>query len=476
MDIPYLKALEDYRDAEPLRLHTPGHKGKNADPILAKLFPDALALDIPAITGINDLPLEVAEQLAADVWGAEKTWFLVNGASQGNHLACLAVKQLGGKVLMQRNVHLSLIHGLILSDVEPVLIQPETDVELGLTRYLTTTILEENLQRHPEATAVFISSPSYYGICSDVRKLAEVAHAHGAALIVDEAWGAHFTFSPLLPESALAAGADLVISSTHKMLGSLTGSAMLHLGKNSLLPIEYIERVLPLIESTSPSPLLRLSLDTSRAYMQAHAAQLVESSLPEMKKLRAEINAQPGLHVFGEELVGCYGVAAIDPFHVAIDVAAMPFDGFALAKFMLEEGVSVEAAESSVVVLLFNINEEVGSAGERVLEVLRLASREPNSLPAKKQKRLPLPLSWGELVMHPRTAFFSLTEQVRLGESADRVSAETITVYPPGVPMVIPGEKITAAVLAYIETVMEKGGSVRGVSIKGEDVFVRVVS
>ena len=234
---PYLDALRAYAARSPGRFHVPGHKGgAAADPVLAEAFGErALELDIPALTegidaGPEPTPFQRAQELAAQAWGAARTWFLINGASQGNHAACVALAQGGEQVVVQRNVHSSTIDGLVVSGLRPVFVAPEIDPELGIAHCVTPEALDRALAGSPGAVGAMVVSPTYFGAVADVQGLAGVAHRHGVPLVVDEAWGAHLAFGPSLPRHALACGADLVVSSTHKIIGSFTQSAMLHLG------------------------------------------------------------------------------------------------------------------------------------------------------------------------------------------------------------------------------------------------------
>src|SRR5438046_5280144 len=244
-ETPYLDARCEYARRDPARLHVPGHKGgPGADEgLLRALGERALSLDIPALTWGIDLggdptPIERAQRLAAAEWGAARTWFLINGASQGSLAAALAVAHHGEDVVLQRNVHSSTIDALVLSGLRPTFAAPEVDPELGIAHCLSADALERALAATPAAVGAWVVSPTYFGAVADVRALAAVAHRHDVPLIVDEAWGAHLAFHEELPEHALAAGADLVISSTHKIVGSLTQSAMLHLGPTSPARIE----------------------------------------------------------------------------------------------------------------------------------------------------------------------------------------------------------------------------------------------
>jgi lysine decarboxylase len=269
-EAPYLDAIVAYARRHPGRFHVPGHKGgEGADPALVEaLGGAAFEYDIPAgLEGIDvglDSPFQRAQRLAAEAWGAQRSWFLISGASQGNHAACLALRHSGRNVIAQRNIHSSTVDGIILAGLEPFFIAPELDPELGVAHGLSPGSLAQALDREPHAVAAFTVSPTYFGAVADVAGLAEVAHERGVPLVVDEAWGAHLRFSPLLPESALECGADLVLSSAHKLVGSLTQSAILHLGRGSSIDEDVVDRCVTLTESTSPSALLTASLDAAR--------------------------------------------------------------------------------------------------------------------------------------------------------------------------------------------------------------------
>src|SRR3984893_5285932 len=278
-DTPYLDALREDAGRKPARLHVPGHKGgPGADPGLVEAIGEqALSLDIPALTygidlGSDPTPFERAQRLAAEAWGAKRAWFLVNGASQGNLAAGLALAHHGDEVVVQRNAHSSAIDALVLSGLRPTFAAPELDPELGIAHCLSPETLDAALAATPGAVGAWVVSPTYFGAAADVRALVAGGHEHRVPLIVDEAWGAHMAFHEDLPEHALAAGADLVISSTHKIVGSLTQSAMLHLGAaaGGLIEENIVDRAVTLTESTSPSSLLCGSLDAARRQAAVH--------------------------------------------------------------------------------------------------------------------------------------------------------------------------------------------------------------
>ncbi len=269
---PYLEALRAHAALDPERLYVPGHKGgAAADPELREAIGEkALALDIPALTPGIDVgppdptPFQEAQRLAAEAWGAERTWFLGNGASQANHVALLALAHAGDRVVVQRNAHSSTVDGCILAGLTPRFVSPEVDPDRGIAHCLAPETLDRALADTPDAVGATAVSPTYFGAVADVAALAEVAHSHGVPLVVDEAWGAHLTFHPELPAPALSLGADMVVSSTHKIVGSLTQSAMVHLGAGGRIEASVVDRAVTLGESTSPNSLLFASLDAAR--------------------------------------------------------------------------------------------------------------------------------------------------------------------------------------------------------------------
>jgi lysine decarboxylase len=268
---PYLDAVVAYGFRGSGRFHVPGHKGgPGADPGLRHaLGDDALMVDIPqdirgVDTGPEPTPYQRAERLAAEAYGAARTWFLTNGATQGNHALALALAPLGTTVVVQRNAHASLVDGLVLSGGRPHFVAPAYDEEMGMAHGVTPEALAAALAEADEPKAAFIVSPTYYGMVADVVACARVAHDAGVALVVDQSWGPHFGFHPDLPAGALQHGADAVVTSTHKIVGSLTQSAMLHVSDSGRVDPERVARVLRLLRSTSPSSLLMASLDAER--------------------------------------------------------------------------------------------------------------------------------------------------------------------------------------------------------------------
>lgn len=467
---PYLDALRAYADRDPGRLHVPGHKGgPGADPALrAAIGDDALRMDIPALThgvdvGPAPTPFEEAQRLAAEAWGARRTWFLINGASQGNLVACLALAHLGPEVVVQRNVHSSTIDGLVLSGLRPTFVAPELDPELRVAHCVTPEALDRALGATPRAVAAMVVSPTYFGAVADVRALAAVAHAHGVVLVADEAWGAHLAFHERLPEHALAAGADLCISSTHKITSSLTQSAMLHLGEGGRLDEHVVDRAVTLIESTSPSSLLGASLDAARRQAAVHGRELLEETMAAMAEARAAVRGIPELDVLDERIAGRPGVHGFDPLRLAVDVRGTGRTGYEIAPFMREQDdLNVELYGENVIVTVFGMGEPAGPQVGRLIRGLRRAVEALDVPRDREAEDFAPPPPWGELVLSPREAFLGPQEVVPAARAAGRVAAESLAAYPPGIPNVLPGERLTAETLAYIQQALEQGGMLRG--------------
>lgn len=467
---PYVDALLAYADLEPGRFQVPGHKGgAGADPAMRELVGEVgLRNDVPSITegvdiGPEPTPFQQAQQLAAEAWGAQRSWFLVNGASQGNHSACLALAHGGNRVVVQRNVHSSVIDGLVLSGMRPTFVAPQLDAELGIAHGLTPESLAAALEETPGAVAAMVVSPTYFGACADVAALAAVAHERGVPLVVDEAWGAHLHFHPALPDDALAGGADLVVSSTHKIVGSLTQAAMLHLGRGGRIDPAVVDRCVSLVETTSPSGLLAGSLDAARRQAYVHGAELLEETLSAVAATREEIAAIPGLAVLDESMVGRPGIAGWDPLRLAVDVRGTGSTGYRLAKTAFEESrVDIELHSENVVVAIFGLGEPAAAAGERLVAALREAASQLEAGPGPAHEKLAPPPPWGELVMTPREAFLGPQEVIPFDSAAGRVAAEGLAAYPPGIPNVLPGERLSAETLDYIRESVAHGGHVRG--------------
>jgi lysine decarboxylase len=313
----------------------------------------------------------------------------------------------------------------------------------------------------------WVVSPTYFGAVADVRALAEVAHGRDVPLIVDEAWGAHMAFHEDLPEHALSAGADLVISSTHKIVGSLTQSAMLHLGwgAGELISEDAVDRAVTLTESTSPSSLLTASLDAARRQAAVHGRELLGRTMQVLANTRREIRAIDGLDVLDERLAGRAGVFAYDPLRLAVDVRGVAASGYELALLLRDIGdINLELYGQNVIVAVFGMGERALPEASRLVQALRTAVERVGLDPSGACTSFAAPPPWGELAMTPREAYLGAQEVIPASQAAGRIVAESLASYPPGIPNVLPGERLTAGTLAYVQRTLELGGSVRGAS------------
>jgi arginine decarboxylase len=491
-EAPYLDAVVSYVRREPGRLHIPGHKGYGADPgLIAALGEAAVLHDVPAgIEGIDvgpePTPFQRAQLLAADAWGARRSWFLLNGASGGNHAICMTLAHATGnlvtgpadrgQVVVQRNVHSSIIDGLVLSGLRPSFVAPEIDPELGIAHCVNPEALDAALSAAPDAVAAMLVSPTYFGAVARVAELAEVAHSHHVPLVVDEAWGSHLYFHDQLPPGALRGGADLVLSSTHKIVGSLTQSAILHLGDGGRVDEDVIDRSVTLVESTSPNALLTASLDAGRRFAATRGQELLGETLETLARTRERVREIPGLDVLDERLAGRTSVAAWDPLRLSVDVRGTGATGHRIAELMREkDDIVLELFSENVVVAVFGMGETAAPTAERLVAGLRHAVDEVEPEDVERRRAFAEPPPWGPLELAPRDAFLGPQEVVPFEAAEGRIAAESLAAYPPGVPNVLPGERLTAPTLGYIADSLAHGGLVRGASDRTLKT-IRVVS
>lgn len=471
-----------YREEGTLAFHTPGHKqGLGAHALLRELVTEAgLREEVSLMEELDDLHeptgcIEEAQDLAAALYGADAAFFAVNGTTGAIHAMLVAALSPGDAVLVPRNVHRSVFGGLVLADARPVYIEPIVDEALGIAHGLSTEAVREACRLHPEAKALLLVSPTYYGVASDVCAIAEIVHAAGMALLVDEAHGAHLAFSDDLPESAIAAGADLVAQSTHKLLGAMTQASLLLL-REGRIEKERVERAMSLLTSTSPNYLLLASLDIARLQMAEAGAAHLARAVGLARKLRREVNATPGLFSFGEERMGGAGAFALDPLKLTVTVTGLGLTGAEAAHILRHEHkIEAELFDAQNVLFLLTYADTEESAGRLLAALRSLAQRRtahgataaaaagavPDGRKAQAVVRLPAapPVS-----IPPREAFYRRSVPCRLREAAGRIAAETIAFYPPGIPVICTGEVFTAEVCRYIEAMAAAGLKVTGAS------------
>lgn len=483
---PYAEALTSLASHDWQRLHVPAHQGAaaNAPGVAALVGPDALAMDFPmSIVGIDQLtwqsaatgqltPLAAAQALAADAWGATRTWFLTNGASGGNHIATTVARALGREAVVQRSVHSSVVDGIAHAGLTPHFVHPVVDENLNAALCVTPSQVATALDEHPQAASVFIVSPSYFGTVADVRGISEVAHRHGVPLIVDEAWGAHFGIHPELPTNAARLGADLVVSSTHKGAGALTQAAMLLLGHGRLAEEieELVDRVARSFQSTSCSPLLLASLDETRRHLMTTGATSISQAIASAKAIRVGLRDSVRFDDASAPLLAHGDAVAIDPLKVVVDLRAAGITGNE-AQHLLIRDHRVYAEMATPTTLLLLIGATSPADPQRFLETLTSLPR----LRAATARALPLPPP-GPRVLGVQEAFFSRTEIVSAVDAIGRVSADSLAAYPPGIPNTLPGELLTKDVVGYLRAMASApSGFVRGAVDPRLDCF-RVVA
>ena len=484
---PYADAIRSLAENDWQRLHVPGHQAKveNAPGLEPVVGAQALALDFPMLmTGVdqttwrtraagNPTPLMQAQALAADAWGARRTWFITNGASGGNHIATMVVKGLGTEFAVQRSVHSSVIDGVVHAGLTPNFIHGVIDAGLGAAHGVTAAQVEAVLSEHPESSAVYIVTPSYFGAVADVAAIAEVAHRHGIPLIVDEAWGSHFGMHSELPVNAVRLGADLVISSTHKGAGSLTQSAMLQLGHGPYAEnIEsLVDRVVRSYQSTSCSSLLLSSLDEARRHLAANGTEAIGAALESVHAIRRGIRQSERFRDATPAIVCSEGAVDYDPFKIAIDMREAGITGND-AQYLLIRDHQVYCELSTPTTLLLLVGATSPVDVDRLLTALHALPLGGDESP-KPEATLVLA---EERAMLPTQAFFSDVEVVGYTDAIGRVSADSLAAYPPGVPNVLPGEVLSEEVVNFLRsTAAAPSGYVRGARDESLEYFRVVV-
>jgi lysine decarboxylase len=494
---PIFETLANYARSGMYGFHTPGHKsGRFTAPEVSELVgppnpPPAqgggragwgLALDLPGMTATDNTfnptgCVRDAQELAADLFGAGQTFYLSAGSSLGIAAALLAAVPQGQTIALPRNIHRSVIAGLVLSGAVPRFIPQDVLPEcgaLGVTPEAATAALDAN----PKPAAVLITRPSYYGLARDLDDIVPLCHARGVPLIVDEAHGAHLHFLPVgppcrggpegaarqaAPTPALAAGADIVVQSCHKTLGSLVGSAQLHVGRNSLVSAARVQDALNFLQTTSPSFLLLASLDVMRRWLWREGRKLFATAVEEALRLESEIESLPGLQVFRPENDPRLASHRRDPLRLVVNVSGTGWDGYEVERYLRTEfQIEDEMADWFNVVYVLSPNDDP-AARTRLIAGLRSISKHPRaggvsdrSVPALDNERLlqsPIP----ELAMTPRNAALAAKAVVPLATSSGRTCAEMVMFYPPGIPLLMPGEVITAEAIDVCRRLLSAG-------------------
>jgi arginine decarboxylase len=470
---PIADAIRAYWERDMVTFTIPAHHGgRGVMPEFATWTGiDTARCDVPMSHGLDtrDRAWQVqstAQQLFADAVGAEQTLFSTNGSSLSVHVAIMTVAGPGETIVMARNGHKSSFAGLVLSGAKPVYVDPYYDEELELALGPFAEDIATALAAHP-ARAAMIFTPSYYGTAADVRAIADACHQHDVPLVTDDAWGLDYALSghPDLPDAALSQGADLAIGSVHKTLTGLSQTSVLSLGSSERVDPARLQLCFELEESTSTSALLLSSIDGARCQFVRDGEQLLQRAVDTAKLLRERLAAEvPELRVIGtDELASRPGVIGVDPTHVLIETAPIGLTGFEADDWLRDErGVDVELVDHRRIMPLItfahgepDVDRLVAALRDLVDEHGGAGGTDVRPLPSRRELRT-------EQAMLPRDAFFAETEAVKPRQAAGRVSAEYITPYPPGIPALAPGERITEAIVDYLEEIVANGAFVEG--------------
>lgn len=469
MSAPIAEAVLRYAGLGVAPFHTPGHKGgRGAHPLLRRFLTDeGLAADVSLSAELDDLHaptgcIRAAENLAAEAYGADAAYFMVNGTTGAVHTMLMAALSPGDTLLVPRNAHRSIVGAMILAGVRPVYLQPEVDQRLGVAMGVSLETVRRAAEAHPEARAALLVYPTYYGVATELGEIATFLHGRGMLLLTDAAHGAHFAFSDALPPSAMAAGADLSAESTHKLLGSLTQTSML-LARGGRVAAERIRAAAGILQTTSPNELLLASLDLARAQMAEEGRTRLAAVIPLAEELRRRVGEIDGLWTLGAEHMGLPGMAALDATKLTVQVMGLGMTGFAAEGVLRQRDIACELADARNVLLLLSYADGAREIEHLFAALRALAQEHPPRCTARGEGTSfctlpPLP----QTVLSPREAYFAQHECVPIGDAAGRTAAETIVFYPPGIPVLAPGDAIDTETVAYLRTMRRIGARVVG--------------
>lgn len=469
---PLYEALERYRETRIVPFDVPGHKQGRGNPELTQfLGARALQVDVNSMKPLDNLihPTSVikeAQDLAADAFGAAKAYYMVGGTSSSVQAMVMATLNPGESIIMPRNVHRSAINALILAEAKPIYVDPGQDDTLGIPLGMSVDLIAEAIKANPHAEAVLVNNPTYYGVVANLKKIVELAHAAGMKVLVDEAHGTHFYFSDSLPMSAMEAGADMAAVSLHKTGGSLTQSSLLLVGEGMKDQTGYIRQIINLTQTTSASYLLMGSLDLTRRMLAERGQEIYGRVIEMAAYAREEINRIGGFHAFGDREVDGDAFYAFDHTKLSIHTRSMGLAGIEVYDILRDDyDIQTEFGDLGNILAILSVGDRP-TAIERLIaaltDIYRTERKDPSGMLSNEYIE-------PHVMMTPREAFYSKQQAIPLNKSLGKISAEFVMCYPPGIPILAPGELVTQEALDYINYAQAKGSSMTGT----EDLTLR---
>ena len=467
---PIYEALERLRKMRVVPFDVPGHKRGRGNPELARLLGEkCMSMDVNSMKPLDNLchPVSVirqAEELAAEAFGAAYAFLMVGGTTSAVQAMVLSVAKRGEKIILPRNVHRSVIGAMVLCGAVPVYVNPQCNDRLGIPLGMTVEDVKKAIEENPDAKAVLVNNPTYYGICSDIRSIVKLAHDHGMYCLADEAHGTHFYFSDQLPVSAMEAGADMAAVSMHKSGGSLTQSSLLLIGPN--MSEGYVRQIINLTQTTSGSYLLLSSLDISRRNLALRGKETFEKVRSYAKYARGEINDIGGYYAFCRELINGDSVYDFDVTKLAVHTLDVGLAGIEVYDLLRDEyDIQIEFGDFGNFLAYLSIGDRKQDIERLVSALAEIARR----FGKEKVDLMPQEYVDPQVAVSPQDAFYADKETVELKDAPGRISGEFVMCYPPGIPILAPGERVTQEIREHIEYAREKGCTLTG----AEDLEIR---
>ena len=460
---PIYEALEEFRKNRIVPFDVPGHKRGRGNPELVELLgQQCVGIDVNSMKPLDNLchPVSIireAEKLAAEAFGAAYSFLMVGGTTSSVQSMVLSVCKRGDKIILPRNVHRSVINALVINGATPIYVNPDMDSGLGIALGMKVSQVEQAIKENPDAVAVLVNNPTYYGICSDLRSIVKIAHAHGMKVLADEAHGTHFYFGENMPVSAMAAGADMASVSMHKSGGSLTQSSFLLVGKD--MNPGYIRQIINLTQTTSASYLLLASLDISRRNLVLRGREEFAKVVAMAEYAREEINKLGGYYAYTSELINKDSIYDFDKTKLTINTLGIGLAGIEVYDILRDEyDIQVELGDIANILAYISIGDRQREIERLISALVEIKRRYSKSSAGMFSQEYIDP----KVAVSPQDAFYAEKESLPIEETKGRICSEFVMCYPPGIPILAPGEEITEDILNYIQYAKEKGCSMTG--------------